>query len=45
MGHILESIIHIISMLVGGGLGIGKSFLVNCVLIEISKSKLFAIVK
>ncbi len=40
----MEFIIHLICMLVGASLGIGISFIVNCSLIEISKSKLFSIV-
>lgn len=38
-------LIHLTCMLIGASLGIGISFIVNCALIEVSKSKLFSIVK
>lgn len=41
----LNVIIHLICMMVGASIGVGVSFIVNCALIEISKSKVFSIVK
>ena len=40
----LNILVHFSCMLLGASIGVGVSFLVNCTLIEISKSKLFAIV-
>ena len=40
----LNLLVHFSCMLLGASIGVGVSFLVNCTLIEISKSKIFAIV-
>lgn len=40
----LNLLIHTTCMMIGASLGIGISFIVNCALIEVSKSKLFSIV-
>lgn len=39
-----KSFAYFISMISGAGIGIGMSFIVNCTLVEISKSKYFSFV-
>ena len=40
----LNFLVHFSCMLLGASIGVGGLFLVNCTLIEISKSKMFALV-
>jgi hypothetical protein len=40
----INILMHFLCMISGSCIGIGVSFLVNCTLIEISKSKIFSLV-